>query len=150
MPFRDSGYTTIGRLQEVLALIQLSGYGTEPGYTPRMICDTLKDVDGDGKPTEERMRHWEQVARARPEFFRVSGKSAVITLFARFVSGSDAASRNLATDVVRLLMETAVDIHDREARRGERWTLYVPLLIAVIGVLGSVATAVISLWLAKS
>lgn len=79
---KKNSYQPPGRLQDVLALIQILGYGTEPGLTPRAICDALQDVGDDRKPSEERLQHWEQVARAHPEFFRVSGKGGL-----RFAGG---------------------------------------------------------------
>jgi len=130
-------------LQDVLALIQILGYGTDPALTPRSICLALQDVAEDGKPTDDRLRHWEQVARAHPEFFRVSGKSPSISLAARFSAGNEPTARVLPLEAVQHLMRTAVDIHDREARRNDRWTLYLPLVVAVIGVLGAFATALI-------
>ncbi len=147
--FVESQYLVPGRLQDVLALIQILGYGTEPDLTPREICVSLQDVSDGAKPAEDRLRHWEQVARAHPEFFRVSGKSASISLAARFVAGKEPSARILQLEVVQHLMRTAVDIHDREARRSERWTLYLPLIIAVIGAVGAFATALVSLLAAK-
>lgn len=142
-------YLHAGRLQDVLALIQLLGYGTKPDLTPRQVCESLQDVAEDGKPTQSRMNHWEQVARVHPEFFRVSGKSASISLAARFVAGTEQSARILQPEIVKHLMRTAVDIHDREARRSERWTLYLPLVIAIIGAIGSFATALVSVFVAK-
>lgn len=142
-------YLLRGRLQDVLALIQMLGYGTEPDLTPREICASLQDVGDDGKPTDGRLRHWELMARAHPEFFRVSGKSVSISLTARFVAGASPSERVLKPEIVQHLMRTAVDIHDRETRRSERWTLYVPLIIAIIGAVGAFATALISLLASK-
>jgi hypothetical protein len=142
-------YLLSGRLQDVLALIQILGYGIEPDLTPREICASLQDVRDDQKPAEERLRHWEQVARAHPEFFRVSGKSASVSLAARFVAGKQPSGRILPAEVVQRLMQTAVDIYDREARRNEWWALYLPLIIAIIGAIGSFATALVSLFAAK-
>ena len=121
----ENPYLIPGRLPDVLALIQILGYGTEPDLTPREICVSLQDVNDDRKRAEERLRHWEEVARAHPEFFRVSGKSVSISLAARFVAGKEPSARILQPEVVQHLMRTAVDIHDREARcvrLGERCT----------------------------
>ena len=142
-------YLSERRLQDVLALIQILGYGAEPDLTPRQICLALQDVGEDGNPAEERLWHWESVARAHPEFFRVSGKSASVSLAARFAAGKEPSARQLAPEVVQRLMQTALDIHDREARRGERWTLYLPLVIAVIGAVGSLVTALVGLLASK-
>jgi len=47
-------------------------------------------------------------------------------------------------------METAIDIHDREAKRREKWALYLPLVIAIVGAIGSAVTALVSILLAKA
>lgn len=141
----SSPYLLPGRLQDVLTLIQILGYGTESDLTPREVCVSLQDVGEDGKPSDERLRHWERVARSHPEFFRVSGKSASISLAARFVAGDRPAARVLQPEVVHQLLRTAIDIHDRAARRSERWTVYLPLIIAVIGAAGALGTALIGL-----
>lgn len=139
------GYLSERRLQDVLALMQILGFGDEPDLTPREICLALQDIGEDSKPTDERLRHWEAVARDHTEFFRVSGKSASVSLAARFAAGKERSTRHLDSEIVQRLMQTALDIHDREARRGERWTLYLPLVIAVIGAVGSVVTALVGL-----
>jgi hypothetical protein len=144
-----AGYLSERRLQEVLALVQILGFGAEPDLTPREICLSLQDVGEDGKPAEGRLRHWESVARAHPEFFRVAGKGVSVSLAARFAAGKEPSARQLDPEVVQRLMQTALDIHDREARRGERWTLYLPLVIAVIGAVGSLATALVGLLATK-
>jgi hypothetical protein len=86
------------------------------------------------------------VAQQHPEFFRVAGQDRnSVSLAARHAIGDNEAERSLPMDFVQQLMRTAIDIHDREAKRAEKWMLYLPLIIAVIGALGSVATAVADL-----
>jgi len=149
MAVRDSGYLSERRLQDILALIQILGFGAELDLTPNQICVLLQDVDGNRRPTEDRMKHWASVARAHREFFRVSGETPSISLAARFAAGNDPATRKLHPESVQRLMQTAIDIHDREAKRDERWTLYLPLIIAVIGAVGSVVTALVAILAAR-
>ena len=145
MNVHDAGYLSERRLQDILALIQILGYGENPYLTPRQICIALQDMDVEGEPGEAKQEYWEKVARQHLEFFRVSGRTPSISLAARFAAGSTERAKPLEPEVVQGLMRCAIDIHDRESRRRERWTLYLPLVIAVIGALGSVTTAIIGL-----
>jgi len=142
-----ANYLDESRLRDVMALIQVLGYGEHPSRAPNGICVALQDVNENHAPTQERMDHWEEVARGHPEFFRVSGDGVSISLVARFV---DAPPRPPRTpEVVWQLMQTAISLHDREAQHRDRWATYFPLLIAVVGAVGSVLTAIIGLLAAK-
>ncbi len=57
MADRAASYLTDGRLRDVLALIQILGYGDEADLTPRELCVFLQDVDEERRPTDERLRH---------------------------------------------------------------------------------------------
>ncbi len=142
---RDRGYLSEGRLQEVLALIQILGFGAKRSLTPQRICIILQYVTINQAPSAERMAHWVRVSGAHPEFFRVSGTTPSISLCARFAAGRDRETRTLTPEVVERLMQTAIDLHDREAKRRDRIAMYFPLMIAIIGALGSLATAIIGL-----
>ena len=132
------------QLADVLALIQVLGVGDSPNRTERALRDEI--FLGPPRSADT----WAAVASQHPEFFRVSGEGKDnIRLSARHAAGNNDSDRKLSTEFVQRLMQTAVDIHDREAKRRERWTLYLPLLIAVIGAAGSVATALIAVLLSK-
>jgi len=88
MAGRNASYLTHRGFKMFLHLSK-SRFGTEVGPTPCGICNSLQDVGDDRKPKEERLQHWEEVARAHPEFFRVSGKSVSISLVSRFVAGKE-------------------------------------------------------------
>src|SRR5262249_9076509 len=89
---------------------------------------------------------WSDVAEQHPEFFRVAGQNRdSVSLAARHAAGENEEERRLPLEFVQRLMGTAVEIHDRESRRAERWTVYLPLLIALIGAVGSALTALIGL-----
>jgi hypothetical protein len=82
-----------------------------------------------------------------PEFFRVWGTNKdQVALASRFASEGGAGAQAFSTDFAQHLMRMAIEIHDREARRRDRWALYLPLLIAIVGALGSAATALVGLW----
>jgi hypothetical protein len=137
---RGGGYLANGRLQDVLALIQVLGLAPSPRCSEKQLADALQ-----GSPAS-RLERWSDVAEQHPEFFRVAGqKRDSVSLAARHAAGETEEERRLPLEFVQRLMQTAVDIHDREARRGERWTLYLPLVIAVIGAVGALVTALVGL-----
>jgi hypothetical protein len=123
MDQREREYLNPGRLLDVLTLIQILGYGSEISRTTNQICVDLQDVDGERLPADERIRHWEKVARAHPEFFRVSSKSVSMSLVARFVSRKEQGERQLSPEAVQKLMEAAIELHDRQVRRSKQWAL---------------------------
>jgi hypothetical protein len=72
---------------------------------------------------------WTLVAEAHPEFFRVKSDSKHSTsLVARHVS----PDRTLSAEFTGTLINAAVEIHDRQVRRSERWTYLVPIWVALI------------------
>ena len=140
MGVRESGYLKIGRLQDVLALIQVLGLAPSPRRSEKQLAEAMQSSPASGLP------RWSDVAGQHPEFFRVAGQNRdSVSIAARHVAGESPDERHLPLEFVQSLMQTAVDIHDREARRGERWTLYVPLVIAIVGAVGSVLTALVGL-----
>jgi hypothetical protein len=134
LPLGDSA-----RLVDVLALIQVLGVGDVPNRTNRALHDEIFLRGPQSTDT------WARVALQHPEFFRVAGEQQDnIRLVARHAAGNNELARRLSEDFVQRLMQTAIDIHDREVKRRDRWTLYPPLIVAVIGAVGSIATVLIS------
>jgi hypothetical protein len=133
-------YTAKGRLQDVLALIQILGLDPKPRQTEKEPMEALQCAP------RSKLPRWSDVVAEHPEFFRVAGKDRnSVSLAARHAAGNSEAERILSTDFIQRLMQTAIDIHDREAKRAEKWTLYLPLVIAIIGALGSIATAIVGI-----
>ncbi len=141
---RECEYLKPGRLQDVLTLIQVLGSGQR--RTPQQICrdiqGNIQDMD-DSTVSEERCQHWESVARAHPEFFRVAGKSTSISLIAWHCSAERETERSLEADIVHKLMGTAIELHDKQVQRKQQWSLYVPLIVAGITVIGPIITALL-------
>ncbi len=132
------------RLADVLALIQVMGVGDGPNRTNR----DLTEVIFLGPPRSAST--CAAVASQHPEFFRVAGENRDnIRLTARHAAGNNDLERKLTTEFVQELMQIAIDIHDREAKRRKRWTLYLPLIIAIVGAFGSILTALLSVFLSK-
>lgn len=140
----NDGYAAPGRLQDVLALIQVLAFATAPQRTGVQLGKALQSRPSSG------LVRWSDVASRHPEFFRVWGQNSdQVALAARYVAEDDEGQAGLLAKFVQHLLRTAVEIHDREARRGDRWTLYLPLLIAIIGAVGSVATALVGIFASR-
>lgn len=95
-------------------------------------------------------------SRKHPEFFRVAvakgDKDVSVSLVARHVTPKDEAQgqRILPTAFIRLLMQTAIDLHDREVRAAERWHYLIPSVVGgIITGFFTVAAVVAAVWLKK-
>ena len=130
------GYTEPGQLQDVLALIQVLAFAPQPSRTVVQLTDALRTT-----PSSV------EVAGLHPEFFRVWGQNRdQVALASRHVAEGGPGQAGFPADFAQHLMRTAIEIHDREARRRDRWALYLPLVIAIVGALGSAATALVGFW----
>jgi hypothetical protein len=138
MSAKANAYLIPGRLEDVIALIQVLGLDE---HAHRGESGLDKELQG--KPISA--ASWVEVVQTHPEFFRVSGEGGhPISLIARHVSARDEAGRRpVSMEFVQHLMETAVTIHDCQVRRHQSWTLYLPIWGAFItGVLGVLAAAI--------
>jgi hypothetical protein len=135
-------YTTAGRLQEVLALIQVLSLDE---YTHRTESGMKEELQGDPSSSAS----WTDLAKEHPEFFRVRSDDKNIALVARHVMPRDGAGkkRELPSEIMQKLFQTAVDLHDRQIAAAEWWKSFMPLWAALIGgILGTVSTLA-TLWL---
>lgn len=131
-------YTKPGRLQDVLALIQVlslddSAHRSESGLFRELQVNPSSS------------NSWVILAGEHPEFFRIAGDDKYqVSLVARHVLPRDEDGiRKLPSDFVHLLLRTAIELHDRQVSASERWKSLVPIWAAVIA---SVAT-LLSVWL---
>lgn len=113
-------------LIQVLALDHMA-LRTESGIVERL----------QGKPASA--VSWAEVAREHPEFFRVATEEKYeISLVSRYLKKDENDKRPLLSeDFTRSLLETAIDIHDRQIKRSERWTYLIPIWVALIGTVGA-------------
>ena len=132
-----SAYLKQGRISDVLALIQVlafdeASHRSEAGFHTELQGSPLS-ADS-----------WTDVAREHPEFFRVyPTDGCAVSLIARHVGPMVGARRQvLPADFARQLMDMALEIHDRQVKRDEKWTVYLPVIasslaagIALIGVI---------------
>ena len=113
-------YAEPERLADVMGLIQVLALDEKSGRTEDGLTNELQ-----GGPRSSST--WVKLARDHPEFFRVSQKQSVF-LIARYVT----PDRTLTPEFTSGLLQAAIDIHDRQVRRCERWTYLVPIWVALI------------------
>ena len=145
----ESSYLISGRLADVLTLIQILAFDpsarrSSDGLNKQLSTSPLSAGS------------WFEVGKLHPEFFRVltgkEGQRESISLVARFVlepvalgGGGEPKTPPLTADVTNNLMDLAVQLHDREMQRRDRWkTVLVPSAIAVVAAGASITAAVIS------
>jgi hypothetical protein len=85
--------------------------------------------------------------KQHPEFFRVSETGDhVISLLARHVLPKTNGVRELPIDFTGKLLESAINLYDRETSRRERWKWIVPIISTV---LGGILAGVFAVWVSS-
>jgi hypothetical protein len=123
----DKPYLEPGRLSDVLALIQVLGLDPHVYRSEKGLEEELQGLSRSGGT-------WEQMAKMQPEFFRVRKEAEHrVSLLARHVlPKTEQGTRELPSDFAGQLITAAVDLHDRQLRRSERWTYLIPIWVALI------------------
>jgi hypothetical protein len=142
---RTRPYTKAGRLSDVLALIQV------------LALDPHTHRSEDGLQREfQRLpvsaESWITVAEEHPEFFRVAkGKLNPMSLVARHVTPEDETEeqRMVPSDFLYRLLQTAIDLRDREVEATERWKYLIPLTASIVGGIITGVFTVLAVWLKK-
>src|SRR5829696_7520127 len=117
----ERGYAEPQQLADVMALIQVLALAKTTHPTEEEIRDGVQrgPLSGDD---------WKSFAEEHPEFFRVNPdqeKKKVVSLIARHAQqkrSDDDGREPLDPDFVDSLLRAAVEMHDRQVRRSERWT----------------------------
>jgi hypothetical protein len=121
-------YTKSGRLSDVLALIQVLSLDK---YTHRTESGLIEELQGPPSSSQS----WTILAMEHPEFFRVAkdGENP-LSLIARHVITRDDSTgiKVLPSELVYPLLQTAIDMHDRQVSEAERWKYLVPIWPALI------------------
>jgi hypothetical protein len=141
-------YAKDGRLQNVLALIQVLAFSPKTRRTEDGLTTELKrvpDIAGSS---------WIDLAREHSEFFRVKdeeGKATHVSLIARNAQQSvadkdgDVSKPMLTSEIANKLMEFALELHDKEMRRKDFWrTVVIPLTVSVMAATAAVTSAVVT------
>ena len=123
---REKEYARPERLADVMALIQVLALDEKAHRSSDGLRSELQ-----GHPRSA--KSWELIAEAHPEFFRVNvDREHGVSLISRHVTPKgDAGRRELSPEFVGNLLRAAVEMHDRQVRRAERWTYLIPIWVAL-------------------
>ena len=137
--FDQIAYVKPGRLEDVMALTQVLALDHMALRTESGVVDRLQ-----GKPNSG--ASWTEVAKEHPEFFRVATDGQFrISLVSRFLTSEQEDSRPpLSQELTQNLIAAAIDIHDRQIKRSERWTYLIPIWVALIGAIAAVIVKIIA------
>lgn len=135
-PFKS--YTEPGRLQDVLALIQVLGLDESSHRSEDGLRSELQGIPRSAPS-------WAELAQAHPEFFRVRPEGEHrISLVSRHVTPKNENDvRELSPEFIGKLLQAAIDLHDRQIRRDERWAYWIPILVALIAGLFSLSAVIL-------
>jgi len=149
---KSSPYLKSGRLSDVLALIQILAYH-------RLAKRTHEGLRNQLRRPPLTAETWIEIGQQHPEFFRVleankhSSNQETVTLITRFVQEGippenpeePGLSPSLKPEITAKLLDLAIQLHDREIQRRDRWKIViVPTIVAVIAAGASITAAVIS------
>jgi hypothetical protein len=135
---QEKQYLIGGRLADVMALIQV--LALDP-HTHRSEDGLISDLQGSPRSADS----WTHVAEMHPEFFRVKKEKSLspVSLVSRHVlPKDDKGIRQLTPEFVGQLIDAAVNLHDRQVKRSERWVYLVPIWVALIAAIGGIVAGV--------
>jgi hypothetical protein len=129
---QDSKYLKDGRLEDVLALLQVLALDNDSHRSELGLKTELSDKPGSADT-------WLSLANEHQEFFRVvDSKKYPVSLVLRHVSNPEKDKRPpLSPEQAQSLLITAIELHDRQLKRSQRWTVLIPVWVAVIGALAT-------------
>ncbi len=142
---KNNKYLKDGRLEDVLALIQV------------LALDEYAHRSEDGLKTELQSKpksatSWSELAKDHLEFFRVlqGGKNAISVVLRHVSKEAGNKKPPLNPEQAQALLNTAIELHDRQIRRSQKWTVLIPIWVAAIGAIVVLATAWISKYLTNT
>lgn len=124
---KKNKYLKKERLEDVLALIQVLALDEHAHRSEKGLINEMQS-----KPKSA--PDWSLLAREHSEFFRVLRKGEnTISLVIRHVSKDTGIKRPpLKPEVAQALLNTAIELHDRQIKRSQRWTVLIPVWAAVL------------------
>lgn len=131
-------YLIANRLEDVIFLIQYLGLGKSYFITKGI------PADGISPQSDTRSQGWENVAKQHREFFRLSDKDSISLTYRYHLRESGNPDR-IDPELVQKLIQVAMSLHERQAKRVEVWRGQVTLLLAIVGAI----TGVVSLFLKR-
>lgn len=136
-------YSEKSRLADVMALIQVLSLDKHAHRSESGLNDELQGIPKSAKS-------WEEVAQQHPEFFRVKDSGTHKTsLVARHVQprNEDGEREAIPSDFVGKLLQTAMELHDREEMRKSSWKIYIPIIVAVTAGIFTIFGVFLKSWL---
>lgn len=128
-PFKSNKlpYANSNRLADVLALIQVLALDEYRHRSDKGLTDEMQGPPRSGSS-------WKEIAQQHPEFFRVSDTERLgVSLIATHVLPKDKnGNRELPPDLISTLLQTAINLHDRQLDRAHHWRVYIPIMVAVV------------------
>lgn len=120
-------YLEDGRLSDIIALIQVlaldkRGHRGENGLN--------EELNGKPKSAES----WTDIAIAHPEFFRADQTIEYgVSLIARHViDRNEKGVRDVPLELIKKLIEIAIELHDRQKERADRWKVWLPVIVVIV------------------
>jgi len=138
----NSQYHNPERLADVMALIQVLALAEG---TKRSENGLREDLQRDPMTAAE----WTQIAKQHPEFFRVREEDEGdlqahrVSMIARAALPKKENDKRdpLGSDLVGKLLDIAISLHDRETSRKDRWKSLLPIAVAIVAGLFTIAAA---------
>lgn len=120
-------YLINNRLSDILALIQVLGLDKR-GH--RGEIGLQEELQGPPKSAVS----WNKLALDHPEFFRVDQtKEHGTSLIARHVTEpNENGVRQLSFDLIKKLIEIAIELHDRQKERADKWKIWLPVVCVIV------------------
>lgn len=142
---KESDYRNPDRLADVMALIQVLALAEDTRRSEKGLGDDLQRYPRSAKS-------WTELAEDHSEFFRVRAREARgnqddyrVSLIARAVvpKGEEDHREPLSSDLLGKLLDIAINLHDRDKARRDRWWALLPIAAAIIAGLFAIAAAVL-------
>jgi hypothetical protein len=145
-PFKSNKlpYTNPNRLADVMALIQVLALHRYGDRSEKGLADEMQGPPHSGST-------WKEIAHQHPEFFRVNEAERLgVSLVARHVlAKGQEDKRELSSDFVSTLLETGINLHDRQMDRARRWRIYIPIVVAITAGAFTLFGILLQSWLQK-
>lgn len=139
------------RLPEVIGLIQVLAFDLNTSRAESGLADDL------GKEKPMSGGSWLEVASKHPEFFRLRSeeqagrkdgkiRAALISRYVLEYEKLDSGEEKrppLSTDQVSSLIDVAIQMHDKQVARSERWKTFVPLIGVIIVAIATIIAPLI-------
>ena len=140
---KQADYSDPDRLADVMALIQVLAQAA--AGTIRSESGLTRELQG--KPRSKGASTWVALAERHREFFRVKkdGDDVRVALISRYVLADDERGQRpqLSAEVTAKLLELAISLHDRQIARRDQWKSWLPIAVAIIVGLFTIAAALL-------